>query len=53
MRACVRECMHAYMRVCMRACMCVVSVIIKRPVLTPCAVDGCSRNPLYHYYIPM
>ena len=25
-------------------------IIVKRPVLPPCAVDGCSRNPLYYYY---
>ena len=29
---------------------CVVSVIVKRPVLPPSAVDGRSRNPLYYYY---
>ena len=33
-------------------CVCVVSVIVKRPVLPPCVVDGRSRNPLYYYYIP-
>ena len=27
---------------------CVVSVIVKHPVLTPCAVDGRSRIPLYY-----
>ena len=26
----------------------VVSVIVKRPVLPPCVVDGRSRNPLYY-----
>ena len=31
-------------------CVCVVSVIVKRPVLPPCVVDGRSRNPLYYYY---
>ena len=31
-------------------CVCVVSVIVKRPVLPPCVVDGRSRNSLYHYY---
>ena len=32
--------------------MCVVSVVVKRPALPPCAVDGSSRNPLccYDYY---
>ena len=29
---------------------CVVSVIVKRPVLPPFVVDGRSRNPLYYYY---
>ena len=29
---------------------CVVSVIVKRPELLPCVVDGRSRNPLYYYY---
>ena len=40
------------MRVCLRAgvCVhgCVVSVIVKHPVLPPSVVDGCSRNPLYY-----
>ena len=27
-----------------------VRVIVKRPALPPCAVDGRSRNPLYFYY---
>ena len=31
-------------------CVCAVSVIVKRPVLPPCVVDGRSRNPLYYYY---
>ena len=34
-------------RVCVRVC--VVSVIVKCPVLPPCAVDGCSRNPHYDF----
>ena len=34
--------------VCVRVC--VVSVIVKRPVLPPCVVDGRSRNPLYYSY---
>ena len=29
---------------------CVVSVIVKHPVLLPSVVDGRSRNPLYYYY---
>ena len=31
-------------------CVCVVSVVVKRPVLPPSVVDGRSRNPLYYYY---
>ena len=31
-------------------CVCVVSVVVKHPVLPPCAVDGHSGNPLYYYY---
>ena len=27
-----------------------VSVIVKRPVLPLCVLDGRSRNPLYYYY---
>ena len=34
----------------MCVCVCVVSVIVKHPVLPPCTVDGRSRNPLYYYY---
>ena len=31
--------------------MCVCAhVCVKRPVLPPCAVDGCFRNLLYYYY---
>ena len=41
-----RECVHARSR----ARVSVISVIVKRPVLPPCAVDGRSRNPLYDYY---
>ena len=26
------------------------SVILKHPALPPCAVGGCSTNPLYYYY---
>ena len=39
---CVRACAHMHV--------CVVSVIVKRPVLPPSVVDGRSRNPLYYYY---
>ena len=38
---------------CMKVCVCVcvcVSVIVKHPMLPPCVVDGCSRNPLFYYY---
>ena len=31
-------------------CVCVVSVIVKHPVLQSSVVDGHSRNPLYYYY---
>ena len=34
----------------MCACVCVVSVIVKRPVLPPSVVDRRSRSPLYYYY---
>ena len=34
----------------MCVCVCVVSVIVKRPVLPPSVVDGRSRNPLYYNY---
>ena len=33
-----------------RVCVSIVSVIVERPVLPPCVVDGHSRNPLYYYY---
>ena len=44
----VCECVCACMRECL--CVCVVSAIVNGPVLPPCAVDGCSRHPLYYYY---
>ena len=37
-------------RLVQHVCVSVVSVIVKCPVLPLCAVDGCSRNPLYYYY---
>ena len=37
-------------RACLFVCVCVVSVIIKCPLLQPCAVDRHSRNPLYYYF---
>ena len=40
MRACVCVCVYV----------CVVSVIVKRPVLPPSVVEGRARNPLYYYY---
>ena len=60
-RACVRACVcvsvcvcvGACVRACVRACVCfvcVVSVIVKRPVLPPYVVDGRYRNPLVLYY---
>ena len=54
---CVPECVGVHVHVC--ACLsgwvhvcewaCLVGVIIKRPALPPCAVDGCCRNPHYYY----
>ena len=45
---------HPLVRRCVCVCVCVsvcvVSVTVKRPVLTPCVVDGRSTNPLYYYY---
>ena len=38
------------MSVCSVVYVSVVSVIVKRPVLPLCVVDGRSRNPLYYYY---
>ena len=35
----------------MCVCVCVVSVIVKRPVLPPSVVDERSRNPLYYIII--
>ena len=34
----------------MCVCVCVVSVIVKGPVLQSCVVDGCCRNHLYYCY---
>ena len=49
---CVCVCACAFVRSCVRArvCVCVVSIIVKRPLLPPSVVDGRSRNPLYYYY---
>ena len=44
MRACVRACVFACVCVCERARVRFVSVIVKRPALPPCMVDGCYRN---------
>ena len=30
---------------------CVVSAIVKRPVLPSCAIDWRSRKPLYYYFV--
>ena len=35
--------------VCVCVCVCVVSVIVVHSALSPCVVDGCSRNPFYYY----
>ena len=43
-------CVCVCVRACVRVRACVVSVIVKRPVLPPSVVDGHSRNPLYYYY---
>ena len=49
---CVRECVRACVRACVRVCVVsVIGVIVKRPVLPPCAVDGRSRNPLYYWFL--
>ena len=50
MCVCVCVCARACVRVCAHVHVCVVSVMVKRPVLPPRVVDGCSRNPLYYYY---
>ena len=52
MRACVCVCVCVCVSVCLSVSVSVsiVSVIVKRPVLPPCAVDRRSRNPLYYYY---
>ena len=47
LQATVCVCVRA--RACVHACVCVVSVIVKGPVLPPSVVDGRSRNPLYSY----
>ena len=44
--ACVRACVCV-----LCACVSVVSVIVKRPALPSCTVDGHSRNPLHYYYV--
>ena len=43
--ACMRACVCVRACACACVCVCVVSVIVKRPVFHPCAVDGRSRNP--------
>ena len=44
---CVSVCVC--MCVCVCVCVVVVSVIVKCPMLPPCAVDGHSRNPFYYF----
>ena len=39
------------MLACVCVCMCVSVVIVKHPVLPPCAVDGQSRNLYCYYYV--
>ena len=41
------------MRVSACVCVCVVSVIVKCPVLPPYVVDGLFRNPLYYTWNPV
>ena len=50
---CVYVCVCVRSSACLRACVCVcvVSVIVKRPALPPCGIDGRNRNLFYYYYI--
>ena len=50
MCVCVCVCVRARARACVSASLCVCCVIVKCPVLPPCAVDGRSKNRLYYYY---
>ena len=45
---CGEGCGGGCLCVCVCVCVSVVSVIVKHPVLPPCAEDGRSRNPLYY-----
>ena len=46
-RVCV--CMSVCECVCVCVCVCAVCVIVKCPLLLPCAVDGLYRNLFYYY----
>ena len=48
---CVPVCVCVCLCVCTCMSVSVVSVIVKRPLLPPCAVEGCSKNPLYYYIL--
>ena len=50
---CVCVCLSVYLSVCLSVCVSVSVgiVIVKRPVLPPCAVGGRSRNPLYYFLL--
>ena len=50
--ACVCVCARGRVCACVCVCVrvCVLNVIVKRPALPPCAVDGRSRNLLVYYY---
>ena len=56
MSVCLRVSVWVWIGVCVHACVsecmweCVVSGIVNPPPLTPCAVDGHSRNTLHHCY---
>ena len=54
MCVCVCVCVCECVCVCVSVCVCgvfVVSVIVKRPALPPCPVDGSSKNPLFFIII--
>ena len=50
-QVCMCACMHACVCACLCACVSVVIVIVKHPVLPPCAVGRHSRNLYYYYYV--
>ena len=47
---CLHACVSACVYVCVFVCLfvSVIRIIVKCPVLPPCAVDGHSRNPFYY-----